>query len=126
MNNFIDQFKKEIENFTPTPAAKNTGTVMRVGDGVAEIEGLAGATMSEMVRFDIAHGKVLKDAIATPGEVFGVVLNLEEESVRVIILGDTGLIKEGMAVHPTGQVLSLPVGEELLGRVVSPLGVALD
>ncbi|HEY4501722.1 MAG TPA: F0F1 ATP synthase subunit alpha [Candidatus Paceibacterota bacterium] len=126
MNNFIEQFKKEIENFSPSKAAKNAGTVVRVGDGVAEVEGLSGAGLSEMVRFDTAHGKKLKDAIEAPSEVFGVVLNLEEESVRVIILGDTGLVQEGMGVVATGEVLSLPVGEELLGRVVSPLGLGVD
>jgi F-type H+-transporting ATPase subunit alpha len=82
--------------------------------------------MSEMVRFDVAHGKPLKDAIEAKQEVYGVVLNLEEESVRVIILGDTSRVAEGMSVFATGEVLSLPVGEELLGRVVSPLGEALD
>lgn len=126
MNNFIEQFKKEIENFEPSSRPKDAGVVVRVGDGVAEIEGLAGARMSEMVRFDVAHGKALKDAIETSGEVFGVILNLEEESVRVIILGDTSRVEEGMSVVATGEVLSLPVGEELLGRVVSPLGLALD
>ncbi len=126
MSNFIEQFKKEIEHFTPTARAKNGGTVVRVGDGVAEIEGLPNAVMSEMVRFDTAHGKNLKDAIDTSAEVFGVILNLEEDSVRAIILGDTGLIKEGMAVIPMGEVLSIPVGDALLGRVISPLGEPLD
>ena len=59
MNNFIEQFKKEIANFEPGQRPKDMGTVTRVGDGVAEVEGLAGAQMSEMVRFDIAHGKKL-------------------------------------------------------------------
>lgn len=126
MNNFIEQFKKEIAGFEPSQRPKDAGVVVRVGDGVAEVEGLAGAQMSEMVRFDIAHGKSLKNAIETKQEVYGLVLNLEEESVRVIILGDTGLVQEGMGVFATGEVLSLPVGEELLGRVVSPLGEALD
>src|ERR1043166_10155282 len=112
MANFIEQFKKEIENFTPSPRRQGGGVVSRVGDGVAEIEGLPKAKMSEMLRFDLAHGKALKDAAGEGTEVFGVVLNLEEESVRAIILGDSGLIKEGMPVTPTGEVLSLPVGEE--------------
>ena len=81
MQNFIEQFKKEIENFTPTPRAANTGLVMRVGDGVAEIEGLPNAVMSEMVRFVTAGTKPLDTAIETT-DVFGVILNLEEESVR--------------------------------------------
>jgi F-type H+/Na+-transporting ATPase subunit alpha len=126
MQNFIEQFKKEIEGFTPSPAPANTGTVLRVGDGVAEIEGLKGAVMSEMIRFDVAHGKPLKDALEAPSEVYGVILNLEEESVRAIILGDASLVSEGTLVLSTGSVLSIPVGDALLGRVVSPLGEVLD
>ncbi len=126
MQNFIEQFKKEIEGFTPSKRPTNTGTVLRVGDGVAEIEGLEGAVMSEMIRFDVAHGKPLKDALEGTTEVYGVILNLEEESVRAIILGDASLVSEGTMVLSTGSVLSIPVGEELLGRVVSPLGEVLD
>jgi F-type H+/Na+-transporting ATPase subunit alpha len=126
MANFIEQFKKEIEGFKPSDRPAHTGTVLRVGDGVAEIEGLEGAVMSEMIRFEVAHGKALKDAVEIKHEVFGVILNLEEESVRAIILGDVGAVSEGMAVIPTGQVLSIPVGDALLGRVVSPLGEPLD
>ncbi|HVV39230.1 MAG TPA: F0F1 ATP synthase subunit alpha [Candidatus Paceibacterota bacterium] len=126
MQNFIEQFKKEIEGFTPEKRAQGAGTVLRVSDGVAEIEGLSNAVMSEMVRFDTAHGKNLKDAIETSSEVYGVILNLEEESVRAIILGDVALVREGMTVESTGSVLSIPVGDALIGRVVSPLGEALD
>ncbi len=126
MNNFIEQFKKEIEHFTPSERPKNAGTVVRVSDGVAEIEGLSGAVMSEMVRFDLAGGKSLEKAINSPQEVFGVILNLEEESIRAIILGDTGAISEGMMVEATGTVLSIPVGDAIIGRVVSPLGEPLD
>src|SRR3989344_9260735 len=125
MANFIEQFKKEIEGFKPSDRPANTGTVLRVGDGVAEIEGLQAAVMSEMVRFDTAGGKALKEAVHTQ-DVFGVILNLEETAVRVIVLGDVGLVSEGMTVVPTGEVLSIGVGEALLGRVVSPLGAPLD
>ncbi len=126
MNTFIEQFKKEIENFSPMPMPKNTGTVVKVGDGVVEIEGLAGAVMSEMIRFDTAGKKSLEKAIETSGDVFGVVLNLEEESERAIILGDIGAVSEGMTAISTGEVLSIPVGEAMLGRVVSPLGAPID
>ena len=125
MQNFIEQFKKEIEHFSPSTRPANTGLVVRVGDGVAEIEGLEKAVMSEMVRFHTAGSKPLKDAVGTD-DIFGVVLNLEEESVRAIILGDASKIAEGMLVEATGQVLSIPVGDALLGRVVSPLGELLD
>lgn len=126
MQSFVEQFKKEISGFAPTHEREDTGTVLRVGDGVVEISGLTGARMSEMVRFDISGKQNLKDALDAHGEVYGVVLNLEEESVRAIVLGDAGLIREGMTVVSTGQVLSIPVGEKLLGRVVSPLGDPLD
>src|SRR3989344_3971481 len=127
MSSFIEQFKKEIENFSPSsaPGPQVRGTVVRVGDGVAEIEGLSHAAMSEMIRFNTAHGKPLKGALGST-DMFGVVLNLEEESVRAIILGDTGAVREGMEVVSTGEVLSIPVGESLLGRVVNPLGEPLD
>ncbi|MDZ4226394.1 MAG: F0F1 ATP synthase subunit alpha, partial [Patescibacteria group bacterium] len=126
MADFIAQFKKEIAGFTPSERPKNTGVVTKVGDGVAELEGLEGAVMSEMVRFDITSVASLEKAIAQKGDLFGVVLNLEEESVRIIILGDVGLVREGMTVVSTGSTLSIPVGEGLLGRVVSPLGEPLD
>ena len=127
MENFIEQFKKEIEHFSPStlPEARMRGTVAKVGDGVAEIEGLAGAKMSEMVRFVTAGNKPLEKAIETP-DVFGVILNLEEDSVRAIVLGDAALVTEGMQVEATGEVLSIGVGDALLGRVVSPLGAPLD
>ncbi len=79
-----------------------------------------------MLRFDIAGGKTLEHALEGSQEVFGVVLNLEEESIRAIILGDAALVSEGMTVTATGTVLSIPVGDELVGRVVSALGEALD
>ncbi len=123
---FIEQFKKEIEGFAPAAGREKTGSVVKIGDGVAEIEGLTDAVMSEMVRFDVASGKELKDALDAKGDVFGVVLNLEEESVRAVILGDAGLVAEGMTVVSTGTILSIPVGEALIGRVISPLGEPLD
>ncbi|MCC7500311.1 F0F1 ATP synthase subunit alpha [Candidatus Nomurabacteria bacterium] len=128
MSTFIEQFKKEIEGFTPSKAvdARSRGIVSRVGDGVAEIEGLEGAVMAEMIRFDTSHGKTLEKAIESANDVFGLVLNLEEGVVRAIILGDSGRVSEGMGVTATGEVLSIPVGEALLGRVISPLGEPLD
>ncbi len=127
MPNFIEQFKKEIEGFVPSERPQGGGIVTRVGDGVAEIEGLENAVMSEMVRFETSHGKKLEEAVNQSGDdIYGVVLNLEEESSRAIILGDVERIAEGMPVFPTKEILSIPVGEELLGRVVSPLGEPLD
>lgn len=126
MANFIEQFRKEIEGFVPTERKSGSGVVTRVSDGVAEIEGLDRVGMSEMVRFNIAHGKQLKEAVEGVTEVTGLILNLEEESVRAIILGDAGLVAEGMPVEATGKTLSIPVGDALLGRVVSPLGEPVD
>ncbi len=126
MQNFIEQFKKEIEHFAPSQRPAKTGVVVKVADGVAEVEGLEGATMSEMVKFDIAGSTTLEKGMQMHGEVVGLVLNLEEELVRVVILGDTGAVSEGMSVIPTGHTLSIPVGDALLGRVVSPLGEVLD
>lgn len=126
MADFIEQFKKEIEGFSPSKRSAGSGTVMRVGDGVAEIEGLDGAVMSELVRFDLSSQGTLSKAIEQKKEVYGLVLNLEEESVRVIVLGDVSAVCEGMQVISTGEVLSIPVGEGILGRVVSPLGEPLD
>ena len=125
MANFIEQFKKEIEGFVPSERAQG-GIVTRVQDGVAEIEGLERAGMSEMVRFNIAEGKPLQKAVEGQSHVYGVILNLEEESVRAIILGDQASVAEGMPVEATGTTLSIPVGEALLGRVVSALGEPLD
>jgi len=125
-NPFIEQLKKEIEGFAPSSARETIGTVVKVGDGVAEVEGLTSAVLSEKVRFELTHGKNIEKAIASEQYVDGVVLNLEEELVRIVILGDAGLVCEGMTVISTGEVLSIPVGDALLGRVVSPLGEALD
>ena len=125
-NTFIEQLKKEIEGMSIDAKRESVGAVVKVGDGVAEIEGLTGAVLSEKVRFDLTHGKKISDAIAGEQYVDGVVLNLEEDLVRVVILGDAGLIHEGMTVVSTGEVLSIPVGDSLIGRVVSPLGEPLD
>ncbi|MDO8240397.1 MAG: F0F1 ATP synthase subunit alpha [Candidatus Moranbacteria bacterium] len=108
----IDQLKKQIENFETLTQTEKVGTVVEVGDGVAKISGLSDAMASEMLEF--------------PGGVFGVALNLEEGAVGAMILGDYTGIKEGDIVKSTGKILSVPVGDMMIGRVVSPLGVAID
>ncbi|MFA5994502.1 MAG: F0F1 ATP synthase subunit alpha [Parcubacteria group bacterium] len=108
----IEQLKKQIENFQVATQTEKIGTVMEVGDGVAKISGLTDAMASEMLEF--------------PGGVYGVALNLEEGAVGAMILGDYTGIKEGDIVKSTGRILSVPVGEMMIGRVVSPLGVAID
>ena len=115
MNNkdyIVDQLKKQIENFEAATQTEKVGTVVEVGDGVAKISGLSDAMASEMLEF--------------PGGVFGVALNLEEGAVGAMILGDYTGIKEGDTVKSTGKILSVPVGEMMVGRVVSPLGESID
>jgi F-type H+-transporting ATPase subunit alpha len=98
-------FEKEVDVY-------DVGTVLQVGDGVARIYGLSNAMASELLEF--------------PNGVMGMALNLEEDNIGAILFGDDRLVKEGDTVRRTGKVASVPVGEELLGRVVNPLGIALD
>ncbi len=122
----IDKIKKEIQNFEPTTDTESVGRVVAVGDGVAEIDGLSGAVMSEMVLFDDADGKTLEEAMASDSALYGLVLNLEEDAVKVVTLGETSRVKEGMLVKSTGKVLSIPVSEEIIGRVVNTMAEPLD
>ncbi|MEE9392897.1 MAG: F0F1 ATP synthase subunit alpha [Planctomycetota bacterium] len=104
--------KKEIENYDQKMEVESIGTVVSVGDGVARISGLRDCKMSEMLEF--------------PGGAFGIALNLEADSVGCVVLGDYTGIKEGDTVKATGQIMSVPVGEALLGRVVNALGATID
>ncbi len=101
----INQYNKSIE-------VSETGTVLSVGDGVARIYGLDHVMAGELVEF--------------PGEIYGMVLNLEESFVGVVIFGEDRTIKEGDTVKRTKKIVQVPVGEALLGRVVNALGVAVD
>ncbi|QEG35700.1 F0F1 ATP synthase subunit alpha [Bythopirellula goksoeyrii] len=104
--------QKEIENYSSQIDVRDVGRVLEVGDGIAQVYGLADVMSGEMVEF--ANG------------VNGLAFNLEENSVGVIILGDYLQINEGEEVRSTGKLLSVPVGDALLGRVVDPLGNPLD
>jgi len=104
--------KSEIDQFDAGVETRSVGTVVEVGDGIAQIYGLEGALASELLEF--------------PGNVMGMALNLEEETVGAVILGDYRQIKEGDQVKTTGRVVEVPVGVELIGRVVDPLGRPLD
>ena len=108
----VEELKKEIEALDLKSKKESVGTVLEVADGIARIEGLPGALYSEMVTFESG--------------VSGLVLNLEEDSVGTIILGDWLKVKAGDVVRSTGTVLTTPVGEEFLGRVINPLGELLD
>lgn len=122
----IEKIKKEIEKFEPTTEVEKVGRVVRVGDGVAEIEGLEQAVMSEMILFDDSNEKDLETAMKDTNALYGLVLNLEEDSVKAVVLGDVERVQEGMLVKSTGRVLSIPVGDALLGRVVNTLAEPLD
>lgn len=104
--------KKEIENYEKTLDIKNVGTVVEVGDGIARVYGLQNAMAGELLEFT--------------NNVYGMALNLEENNVGAVLLGDTTQVKEGDTVRSTGRIVEVPVGEELLGRVVNPLGQAID
>jgi len=108
----IEALKKQIREFKEHVSVDTVGRVLEVGDGIAKISGLSNVMASEML--DFGNG------------VFGVALNLEEEAIGAMILGDWLKIKEGDVVKSTGRVLEVPVGDNLIGRVVNPLGEALD
>ena len=105
--------KKEIEGFEGSTKKSNVGTVLSVGDGVARIHGLDDCMMSELVEF-VGSG------------VSAMALNLEEDNVGVVLLGDETKVKEGDTVRTTGRVISVPTGMGLIGRVVDALGVPID
>lgn len=115
----IEQLKKQISETDTAPETKKIGTVIEVGDGIAKIIGLDDVMMSEMVKFEI-------DKKAGEEDLFGVTLNLEENQVGVIVIGDVEKIKEGTTVASTGKILSVPVTEQMLGRVINPIGQSID
>jgi len=108
----VQGLKDQIESFKAKAIAEKVGTVLEVGDGIARISGLADAMSLELLDFG--------------NEVYGVALNLEEDSVGAVILGDYLKIKEGDTVKSTKKILQTPVGENIIGRVVNPLGQPLD
>ncbi|MDC1205672.1 F0F1 ATP synthase subunit alpha, partial [Candidatus Pacebacteria bacterium] len=122
----IDRIKKEIENLDTQATPEEVGVVSSVGDGIAEIEGLLKAQMMEMVVFDDGEGKSLQETLESKDALYGLILNLEEDVVKVVVLGESQRIKEGMRVTRTNKLLSIPVGEGIVGRVVSSLGEVLD
>jgi F-type H+-transporting ATPase subunit alpha len=122
----IERIKKEIEGLPADHTVEESGTVIAVSDGVAEIEGIRGARMMEMVVFDDNDGKSLKESLESKDVLYGLVLNLEVDTVKVVVLGDTRRVFEGAHVKRTGKLLSIPVGAGMVGRVVSPLGEPLD
>ena len=122
----IEKIKKEIEGLSNTSLPEEIGIVTAVGDGIAEIDGLPKAEMMEMVVFETSAGKPLADTLGADDALLGLVLNLEEDAVKVVVLGDSSRVTEGMRVQRTKKLLSIPVGASIIGRVVSPLGAAID
>ncbi len=104
--------KEQIKNFNTVLESKDVGTVMTIGDGVSIVHGLDNAMLGELLLF--------------PHDVYGMVMNLEEDSVGAVLLGSEGTIKEGDEVKRTGKIIEVPVGDGLLGRVVNPLGQPID
>ena len=104
--------KEQIKNYENRLEISDFGTVIQVGDGIARVYGLEKCMAGELLEF--------------PGEVYGMALNLEEDNVGAVILGSDKEIKEGDIVKPTGRVVEVPVGQEMIGRVVNPLGQPID
>ncbi len=115
MDSIVQQLKKEIEGFKSEIKAEKVGYVLEVGDGIAKISGISGAASQEMLEIETSRGMVTALAF-----------NLEEETVGAVVLGDASDIKQGALVRPTGRVLSVRVGDELIGRVVNALGEPID
>ena len=107
-----DIIRNRIENLDVHAEAQNEGTIVGVADGIVRIHGLAEAQFGEMIEF--------------PGGLYGMTMNLERDSVGVVVLGDYEILSEGMTARCTGRILEVPIGRELLGRVVDSLGNPID
>jgi F-type H+-transporting ATPase subunit alpha len=112
----VKNLQQALEDFQSTSNVETVGEVIEIGDGIAKISGLAEVMASEMLEFENSKGE----------KIYGVVLNLEEFSVGAIILGEYQTLKEGDIVRRTNKILQVPVGEAVIGRVLSPLGEPLD
>ena len=104
--------KEQIKRYASELEVSDVGTVIQVADGIARIHGLEKAMQGELLEF--------------PGDVYGMVLNLEEDNVGAVLLGDSKSISEGDTVKTTGRVVEVPVGDAMLGRVVNALGQPID
>ncbi|MFH0857497.1 MAG: F0F1 ATP synthase subunit alpha [Candidatus Magasanikbacteria bacterium] len=112
INHIVEELRKNIASFEKQTVVEEVGNVIEIGDGIARMSGLTKCQSQEMLEF--------------PGGTFGLALNLEEETVGAVMLGDYKHIKEGDVVKRTGRILSVPVGEELIGRVLNSLGQPID
>jgi F-type H+-transporting ATPase subunit alpha len=104
--------RRHVEEYTPAVGAEQIGRIVEVGDGIARVSGLPGCAVNELLEFEDG--------------TLGLALNLDEESIGAVVLGDVDALEEEQVVKPTGRILSVPVGDALLGRVVNALGEPLD
>ncbi|MGZ6912489.1 MAG: F0F1 ATP synthase subunit alpha, partial [Acidimicrobiia bacterium] len=104
--------RKHVDSFAPSLAQEQLGRVLEVGDGVARVAGLPDAAVNELLEFE--------------GGMLALALNLDEETIGAVILGKSDEVEEGQAVKATGRILSVPVGDALVGRVVNALGQPID
>jgi F-type H+-transporting ATPase subunit alpha len=107
-----EALRRNVEGFTPGVSTEQVGRIQEVGDGIARVSGLPRAAVNELLEFE--------------GGALGLALNLDEDSIGAVVLGDVEGLDEGQPVRATGRILSIPVGDALLGRVVNPLGEPLD
>src|SRR5436853_7403104 len=104
--------RRHLEGFRPEVEKQQVGRIVEVGDGSARISGLPNTAVNELLEFE--------------GGTVGLALNLDEDSIGAVVLGDIEHIEEGQSVTSTGRILSVPVGDGMLGRVVNPLGQPID
>src|SRR5207302_2011748 len=104
--------RRHLEGFRPEVEKQQVGRIVEVGDGIARISGLPNTAVNELLEFE--------------GGTVGLALNLDEDSIGAVVLGDIEHIEEGQSVTSTGRILSVPVGDGMLGRVVNPLGQPID
>ncbi|MBQ8723927.1 MAG: F0F1 ATP synthase subunit alpha, partial [Opitutales bacterium] len=112
MSQILDDIRSAIASLDAKPEKANVGTIIELADGVAKVDGLSKTQMTEMLAFE--------------NGLEGIAFNLEQDIVGVVVMGDTSTLKEGMTCKTTGRLLSVPVGKELLGRVVDTLGNPVD
>ncbi len=111
-NDIVSALRKHLEGFDPAVETKTVGRVLEVGDGIAYVSGLPKAGVNELLEFEDG--------------TLGLALNLDEESIGAVVLGAAEDVEEGQTVKATGRILSVPVGDGLLGRVVNALGEPID
>ena len=104
--------RKNLAGYTPATETARVGRILEVGDGIARVSGLPGAAVNELLEFE--------------GGTIGLALNLDEDSIGAVVLGEVGDIEEGQTVRATGNILNVAVGDALLGRVVNALGNPID